>query len=53
MTDVPKPVAVTAAILAHFNVSAVMMIPVPLMPKASAKVSSTKTPLMSLPGMVL
>ena len=45
MTEVPKPLIVTAAWRAHFMLSAVMMTPVPLMPKASAKVSSMVMPL--------
>ena len=45
MTDVPKPQAVSAAMRAHFMLSAVMIMPVPDMPKASANVWSIETPL--------
>ena len=45
ITEVAKPVMVRAAISAHSSDGAVMMIRVPTMGKASAKVSTMMTPL--------
>ena len=45
ITEVAKPVMVRAAISAHSSDGAVMMIRVPTMGKASAKVSTMVTPL--------
>ena len=44
MIDVPKPVAVLAAVSAHFSLSAVIMILPAHMGNISAKVSSISTP---------
>ena len=47
MTDVAKPVSFSAAARAHFIVRAVITTRAARMPKASAKVSSMKTPRIS------
>ena len=47
MTEVAKPVSFSAAARAHFMVRAVITTRAARMPKASAKVSSMKTPRIS------